>query len=707
MGTQLADSRRAVRCVGCSAMRRARFFVGGEPAAELTECLLVQQHHAESHHREPPAGDGAGYEPPVMDGYFDGMVIMSAWNDDSAADAVPERALAPPAPDLAPEPAPAVQPGFRSEPEPEPEPEPPAAEAPPSCTQTRAGQANTVRMVVPSGAKAGEIVTLETEQGDKISMALPAGATAGATIQFKVQQSFWDKADAAVGKLGAAAMGMLSNFLTGAEAPDTPVPPREERQAQVRRLAAGTLLCVPGCTRLRRLEGASQLPLAAGELEIFATPDRASICFNVRPEVKDDEDALASSEQLMKGLVGNIPSSAPNFDQHGKQMPPKKASKRPKKKEGQPPTLEEQAAVMKATLAVALAEHVVEEQKARDAVELTTVTLRRKVGSGGLGMVISDSGRVIAVGSGTPASEAGVVPGSRIRAVARCETKGKAEIIAAIQQQQQQQQEEEEEVAAAPLELSIALPPPPCTATLRLWEKNTDAVVLEVESGEFHFLCSDRSQAVCVVLPAGARTHGVCEELRQVLTKWLGPTGLLTRFGLAARDAALAKSKAELAPAATVRKGLFSMMKAADLVISTARAAEHGVSQSGGGLLKGAMAGMNAVSTVRQQQELDPLRRLLPLDWAELPIEMEGAMTLIEPSVPGAAGGGAAGGNRVPCYGCLKLRSHAAGKQVEGWLVHTPLNKSFIFSLVYTHTLKRRMHRSRSCSTRRAPLLGK
>ena len=58
-------------------MRRARFFVGGEPAAELTECLLVGD-DAEASRRDQPAGlqDGAEeYEPPVMDDLFDGMVI--------------------------------------------------------------------------------------------------------------------------------------------------------------------------------------------------------------------------------------------------------------------------------------------------------------------------------------------------------------------------------------------------------------------------------------------------------------------------------------------------------------------------------------------------------------------------------------------------------------------------------------------------------
>ena len=52
------------------------------------------------------------------------------------------------------------------------------------------------------------------------------------------------------------------------------------------------------------------------------------------------------------------------------------------------------------------------------------------------------------------------------------------------------------------LDVSLALPPAPVSAWLRLWERHTEGIVLEAEAGEFHFLCVGRSEAVCIVLPA-------------------------------------------------------------------------------------------------------------------------------------------------------------------------------------------------------------
>ena len=696
-------------------MRRVRFVVGGKPAVELTECLLLSSAEDELDGSALSGGAGdAAYEPPVMDGLFDGMVIMSACIDDVDDEALPTAlqfgAPAPaPAPASAPQPSggagtaaaalaelggdaaePASDPDIEALPDAPPDPGAAAAAAPaaaprPSGPGRPAAAGNTVQMVVPPGAKAGEVVTLETEQGEKISMALPAGAAPGATVQFRVQTSFWDNANAVVGQLGSAAAGMLSSFLTGpVQAAPVMAPPPEQRKATLASLVTGTLLCVPGCSRLRRLEGACQLPLAAGELEIFATADRSAVCFDIRPEVMDDEDEIAASEKLRKELVGNIPSNEAAYDLHGNPVSGSAAKKKDKKKkEGDPLTLEEQAVAMKELLAVALAESAAEEQKARNTAQLTTVALHRKPKGGELGMVISEGGRVMAVGAGTVAAAAGVVPGSAIRAVQGRETRGKKAIIAAIQQAQRQLVPvmvsadglpEPGPPEPPPLELSLALPPPPTTATLKLLDRNSPAVALEVEEGEFHFLCSDRSQAVCIVLPLGSLQHGVCEQLRQVLTQWLGPAGLLTRFGEAAREAQLAKVKAEQAPAASVRKGLFSMMKAADMVVASARAAEQGVADGGGasmgGLLKGAMAGVSAAQTVRKEQESDPLRRLLPIDWADLPVAYQGAMTLLQPAAAsGAAGGGGGGGGggaltRLPCHAVLKLR----GTGAEGWL---------------------------------------
>lgn len=68
-------------------------FVGGEPAAELTEHLRVGE-DADTHRERPGASSAeAEYEPSVMNGLFDGM---RRWNDDAAAEGVPHHELQPP-----------------------------------------------------------------------------------------------------------------------------------------------------------------------------------------------------------------------------------------------------------------------------------------------------------------------------------------------------------------------------------------------------------------------------------------------------------------------------------------------------------------------------------------------------------------------------------------------------------------------------------
>jgi outer membrane biosynthesis protein TonB len=224
-------------------MRRARFLIGARHASpDLTECLLLhsspglQATHAGA---APVRSPAASYTPPVFDvpsvsssvgaahgdngggsagaaGIFDGMVLLCGHEESppepplnrpaAAPTHEPQRSEQPPPlksapPAQVPEPTPQLQPQLQPEPEPEPE---PGSVAP---------ERTVVRMVVPAGVAAHDVLTVETESGQRISMALPQGAEPGATIQFEVQPRWWERAGGQVaGKLVGAVSAWLSNL---------------------------------------------------------------------------------------------------------------------------------------------------------------------------------------------------------------------------------------------------------------------------------------------------------------------------------------------------------------------------------------------------------------------------------------------------------------------------------------------------------------
>ena len=116
------------------------------------------------------------------------------------------------------------------------------------------------------------------------------------------------------------------------------------------------------------------IPLAAGELEIWAHSGRNELAFHVRQEGADEDEAEESAAQLMKDLSGSTREGSAGQA---------KAGSRKGKGEGTP---EEQAAAMRQRLAAALAQSTVEEQAKREAAPLRTVQLRQSQ-AGGLGMV--------------------------------------------------------------------------------------------------------------------------------------------------------------------------------------------------------------------------------------------------------------------------------------------------------------------------------
>eukprot|EP01048_Picozoa_sp_COSAG05_P026269 COSAG05_NODE_7078_length_859_cov_0.951316_1_plen_210_part_01 len=195
-------------------MRRARFLVGRDHACkDLTECLLVQD-DADRHASQ--AAPYAPYTPPVLESepthsndgleaMFDGMVLMCG-HEDFAPAPPPTRAepaVVPPEPrQLESEPEPEKQP------EKQPEPERSLSSLPPPPPRD-----TVVRMVVPAGARAHDVLTLETASGQRVSMALPVGAAPGSTVQFAVQPSLWSSASTVVGKLATAAATWLGRLL--------------------------------------------------------------------------------------------------------------------------------------------------------------------------------------------------------------------------------------------------------------------------------------------------------------------------------------------------------------------------------------------------------------------------------------------------------------------------------------------------------------
>ena len=206
-------------------MRRARFLVGHTHACkDLTECLLVQSDDDPAPQCPTTGGSGSlvPYSPPVVEpevaAMFDGMVLMCGHEQFSPADvsprACPESELQP-EPHHEPEPDPELEPAEQQQ-QPDLSPPLPLATGPvlPTPRPTNTATPETiVRMVVPAGAKAHDVLTLETESGQRVSMALPAGAAPGSTVQFNVQPSLWSGAGQVVGKLAAAATMWLGRLL--------------------------------------------------------------------------------------------------------------------------------------------------------------------------------------------------------------------------------------------------------------------------------------------------------------------------------------------------------------------------------------------------------------------------------------------------------------------------------------------------------------